>query len=62
MINLAYDEQGTNGHESYAPRPELNYARESGPGKKQVLTALAVTRLRSRDARADSPQQQTPAR
>ena len=29
MINLTYDEQGTNGHESYDPRPELNSARES---------------------------------
>ena len=46
MINLTYDEQGTNGHESYDPRPESNYAHESGPGEKQVLTALAVTRLR----------------
>ena len=46
MTNLTYDEQGTNGHESYDPRPELNYARESGLGEKQVLSALAVTRLR----------------
>jgi hypothetical protein len=51
-MNLTYDEQGTNGHGSYDPRPELNYARESGLGEKQVLTALTVTRLRSRDARA----------
>ena len=47
MINLTYDEQGTNGHGSYDPRPELNYARESGLGEKQVLTALTLTRLRS---------------
>jgi hypothetical protein len=30
----------------------LNYARESGLGEKQGLTALTVTRLRSRDVRA----------
>jgi hypothetical protein len=52
MINLTHDEQGTYGHGSYDPRPELNYARESGLAEKQVLPPLTVTRQRLRDARA----------
>ena len=51
--------KGTSGHESHDPRPELNYARESGLGEKQVLTVLTVSRPRSSaGCAADSPQRQ----
>jgi len=40
MINLTHDGQGTNGHGSYDPRPELNYARESGLAEKHATFQL----------------------
>ena len=65
MINLTYDEQGSNGHESYDPRLELNPPAlirhsDKAPDTLWVTAPEAIREIRS--ARAQQERHRATAR